>query len=283
MKLMDHLSPDLLPPYPSILYLQSLLGPPSQLTQSQSTTLIQHSLERACLFADLPLLSFILHNPASRAYLDLDVKDEDGLSLVSQSILGFNGSDSDRDLEREECIRLLIAEGVNLDSSDAGMIIYNITFKLSHFNRLYLTPVGWTALHHAALLAPATLVAFLLTHGASPLIRSHKQLTPLDIISAYKPLPGRQDVALLLEDAMRERGWQGSASEVRRKEAQKRREAAKLKSQRRVDEWNRLGKVLDIGEAWWNPHSDSEEDEMSGLEDCDDLEDESMSEIEFVR
>lgn len=72
------------------------------------------------MFGDITLLTFLLHNSVSRNYVDLSVVDEDGLGLVSQAILGF-GEESEQDIEREETVRMLIAEGADLITGDAGM------------------------------------------------------------------------------------------------------------------------------------------------------------------
>jgi len=64
-------------------------------------------------------LSFLFSDPQSQALVDLGVTDEDGLGLISLTILGF-GLESDRDVEREECIRLLVSEGAEVNHQDNG-------------------------------------------------------------------------------------------------------------------------------------------------------------------
>ena len=49
------------------------------------------------------------------------MQDEDGLGLVSITILGF-GPESDRSVEREECIRLLIPQGADPNQTDYGTV-----------------------------------------------------------------------------------------------------------------------------------------------------------------
>ena len=110
--------PDLHPLYPEPQYVQQLLMDPG-LSPQQKLTLVEHSLLRACTFADLPLLTFLLSDPRPRPYIDLDLRDEDGLSLVSITIVGF-GTVTDRHMEREECVRSLTQEGADLDSVDYG-------------------------------------------------------------------------------------------------------------------------------------------------------------------
>jgi hypothetical protein len=112
------LEPDLHPLYPEPQYVQQLLTDPG-LSPQQKQALVEHSLSRACTFADLPLLTFLLSDPRPRPYIDLDLKDEDGLSLVSITIVGF-GTVTDRNTEREECVRSLIQEGADLNSVDYG-------------------------------------------------------------------------------------------------------------------------------------------------------------------
>lgn len=111
--------PDLHPLYPSLSYLEPLLVTTSGLSPAQKHDLVQHSLLRACTFADHALLSYLLSDPNPRAYVDLAVQDEDGLGLISTTILGFGG-ESDRDLDREECVRLLVSEGADVNATDNG-------------------------------------------------------------------------------------------------------------------------------------------------------------------
>jgi hypothetical protein len=65
------------------------------------------------------LLAYLLQDPQAQQHVDLNVQDEDGLCLISTTILGF-GSDSDRDIEREECVRMLLSEGASVDVPDKG-------------------------------------------------------------------------------------------------------------------------------------------------------------------
>jgi hypothetical protein len=253
--------PDLLPPYPTAAAIEPLLDPSSQLTPPQRQCLIQHCLYRACLFGDLSMLTFLLHDPSCRSLVDLGIRDEDGLGLVTQAILGF-GNESDRDVEREECLRLLIAEGADCATPDAA---------------------GWTPLHHAVIASPPTLISHLLTHGGSPLAKSNRGLTPLDVINAYEPMPGREHIVVLLEVAMRELGWRGTELDRKRDAQRQARERRAAKAKRRKAEWKRIGRVLEIGEEWWNRpgyHSDEQESES----DSDEMEqDEFPSDEDFVR
>ncbi|KAG9014801.1 hypothetical protein FRB94_008959 [Tulasnella sp. JGI-2019a] len=241
--------PDLYPLYPTP---QDIDGALDRLTNGQGHTLTTHALFRAILFADMTLLTFLLRSKRTRKLLDLSMKDEDGLGLVSQAILGFS-HDIEMDIEREECIRLIISEGADMLEGDSG---------------------GWTPLHFAALHAPPTLIAHLLAHGASPLATSNKGLTPLDIITAYEALPHRTDVAILLEEAMRERGWYGNDRERRRERKKMRKRMEQQKLNRRTEEWGLIGKTLELKERWWGEYdNDIDSDQSSDSEEDEDSED----------
>ncbi|KAF9244617.1 DIL domain-containing protein [Melanogaster broomeanus] len=235
--------PDLHPLYPSPAQIANLLSPHSGLDPSQKTVLLSHCLSRACLFSDLALLQYLLTDHQAQPYVDLGARDEDGLGLISQAIQGF-GSESDRDVEREECVRLLIVQGTDVLNADNA---------------------GWTPLHHAAVLAPPTLVSHLMTHGCSPFSVTKRQLTPLDIVTAHTLLPGREDVALLLEESMRSEGWTGGRMEQRRRALD---EQLKRKD-RQKDLRDSVAKILDVPTQWWqdgdsdisSTESDSEEDD----------------------
>lgn len=240
--------PELHPLYPSPNQIPPLLSTNSGLNPSQKAELVSHCLSRACLFSDLSLLQYLLCDKQARSYVDLDSRDDDGLGLLSQTIQGF-GAESERDVEREECVRLLIAQGADVHSYDQA---------------------GWTPLHHAALLAPPTLVSHLMTHGCSPFSVTQRQLTPLDIVTAHTPLPGREDIAILLEEAMRSEGWTGGRMEQRRRaldERIKRRE-------RRKGIHQNIAKIIEVPPQWWGDdetemsfdESDSEEDDDSNDE-----------------
>jgi hypothetical protein len=115
---------DLHPIYPSPSTLTPLLEPYSSLDATQRVELVSHSLGRACLFGDLSLLSFLFSDPQAQAFVDLGVSDEDGLGLISLTIFGF-GLESDRDVEREECIRLLVSEGADVKHRDNGEVKFS--------------------------------------------------------------------------------------------------------------------------------------------------------------
>lgn len=121
--------PDLHPLYPSTAHVAVLLSSHSGLTPPQKAELVQHCLTRACLFADLSLLQYLLADPTAQSFIDLSQRDDDGAGLVILTIHGFGG-DSDRDLDREEVVRLLVSQGADL-SPDAGMSFPHPT-SLSH-------------------------------------------------------------------------------------------------------------------------------------------------------
>ncbi|KAI6162119.1 DIL domain-containing protein [Pisolithus thermaeus] len=240
--------PELHPLYPNPNQISPLLSANSGLNPSQKAELVSHCLSRACLFGDLSLFQYLLCDKQAQLYVDLDSRDDDGLGLLSQTIQGF-GAESERDVEREECVHLLVAQGADVHSSDQA---------------------GWTPLHHAALLAPPTLVSHLMTHGCSPFSMTHRQLTPLDIVSAHTLLPGREDIAILLEEAMRSEGWSGGRMEQRRRaldERIKRRD-------RRKGTCQNIAKIIEVPPQWWGDNeselsfdeSDSEEDDDSNDE-----------------
>ncbi|EJD03989.1 uncharacterized protein FOMMEDRAFT_83167 [Fomitiporia mediterranea MF3/22] len=223
--------PDLHPLYPVPSEVARLLAAGTGLSPEQKSTLIQHCMTRACVFGDLTFFQYILHDRQAHPFLDLNHQDEDGMVYVSVIIEGF-GSESERDVEREECVRLLIAEGADVNIPDKA---------------------GWTPLHHAALLAPPTLISYLLTHGCSPFATTSRGITALDIVTAYAVIPGREDVALFLEEAMKGEGWQGSQLNIKRHSFDKRlKEYEKRHSERQA-----IAKILDlsVNEYWWRDSS----------------------------
>ena len=87
-------------------------------------------MTRACVFADLSFFQYILRDPQAHPFLDLNYQDEDGLVYISIIIEGF-GSESDRDVEREECVRLLITEGADVNIPDKGEFVQHFGSNLS--------------------------------------------------------------------------------------------------------------------------------------------------------
>ncbi len=106
-----------------------------------------------------------------------------------------------------------------------------------------------------------------MTHGCSPFDVTRRNLTPLDIVTAHSLIPGRDDVALLLEEAMRGEGWTGGRMEESRRLFDER---VKRKGKRK-DVQEDIGKVLGVHPKWWGPEpDDSSSDSDSGDEDMDD-------------
>lgn len=252
--------PDLHPLYPSPSQIAHSLSPHSGLDPSQKAILVCHCLSRACLFGDFTLLQYIFADRQSQPYVDLSTRDEDGLGLISLTIQGF-GSDSEREVEREECVRLLIAQGADVSNAD------NCEWHslVEYMQPLKLALAGWTPLHHAAILAPPSLVSYLMTHGCSPFSVTKRQLTPLDIVTAHTLLPGREDIALLLEESMRGEGWTGGRMEQRRRaldEQLKRRD-------RQKDLYDSVSKILDMPTQWWGERDIETSSMISDSEDED--------------
>lgn len=118
-------------------------------------------------------------------------------------------------------------------------------------------------MHHAVILSPPTLVSYLMTHGYSPFDVTRRNLTPLDIVTAHSILPGRDDVALLLEEAMRGNGWTGGRMEQKRRLHEQR--MKKKGKQKEIRE--EACKVLGVNSDLWA--SDTESASDSDLDDND--------------
>ena len=116
-------------------------------------------------------------------------------------------------------------------------------------------------------------MSYLLTHGSAPLAVTRRQLTALDIVTAHSTVPGREDVALLLEEAMREAGWKGGRMEEQRRILEKR--TRRLGKRRHVQE--DVEKVLGISPRWWG-----DEDTLFALDCEDDSEDEAPNDSTLV-
>jgi len=89
---------------------------------------------------------------------------------------------------------------------------------------------------------------------------TRRGLTPLDILTAHSPIPGREAVALLLEEAMREQGWTGGRMEQRRRETEER---TRRQDKRKLVQ-QQIGRVLGLDDHWWG--EDREDDDMSDTE-----------------
>ena len=118
---------------------------------------------------------------------------------------------------------------------------------------------GWTPLHYAAVLSPPTLVSHFLKSGCSPFVRTRRHLTALDLVTGHSLIPGRETVALLLEEAMRTEGWTGGRMEERRKALEER--TAGLKKRNSVREG--INQALSLDPAWWGEgESDVDSDDV---------------------
>ncbi|EKM83522.1 hypothetical protein AGABI1DRAFT_117026 [Agaricus bisporus var. burnettii JB137-S8] len=242
-------SPDLHPLYPTPSQITNALTIHSGLSSVQKSQLMAHCASRACVFGDLALLQHILYDPRAQNFLDLNIRDEDGLGLISLAIHGF-GVDGDRDVEREECVRLLVNQGALIFPDNAG----------------------WTPLHYAALLSPPTLISFLMTHGCSVFALTKRNLTPLHIVTAHSTLPGREDVALLLEESMRSQGWEGGKIDQRRRMVEQQQKRRGKQMQLRQD----VATLLGVHSSWWGqestspaPDEDEGEDEDGDVDNDD--------------
>ena len=109
-----------------------------------------------------------------------------------------------------------------------------------------------------------------MTHGCSPFSVTRRNLTALDIVTAHSTLPGREDVALLIEQAMRGEGWTGGRVEARR-----RRQEERVKRRRRKrDTRENVGQVLGVNPGWWGDYDDSDSSSNESLSeelDCDSI------------
>ena len=114
--------PDLHPLYPTITQISEQISADSGLNPSQKAELVAHCLTRACAFGDISLVQYLLTDRQAQAHVDLELHDEDGVGLVSLAIYGFRG-DSDRDMEREECVRLLVSQGADLNADQGRQIL----------------------------------------------------------------------------------------------------------------------------------------------------------------
>lgn len=106
-----------------------------------------------------------------------------------------------------------------------------------------------------------------MTHGCSPFSITRRNLTPLDVVTAHSVLPGRDDIALLLEEAMRGEGWTGGRMEQKRRHSEQR---AKKKGRQKAIQ-DDISKVLGVSSTWWDPESDfqSSDSESDGEDNGD--------------
>lgn len=100
---------------------------------------------------------------------------------------------------------------------------------------------------------------------------THRQMTPLDLVTAYSVIPGREDVALFLEEAMRSEGWSSSKLSAQRKS-----HADRIHfDEKRQAERDAVIDVLGIADGWWRQSNalseppDTITSQMLGVEDDD--------------
>jgi hypothetical protein len=146
--------PDLAPLYPTPATISSLLSPNFGLESRQKAQLVTHCLIRACVFGVLSLLTYLLRDPRAQPQVDLCIRDDDDTSLISTAILGF-GSDSDRDIEHEECVRLLLSEGADVEAPDQrwALVLFTHASVFAHLLVWWTAArsAGWTPwVHYAA-------------------------------------------------------------------------------------------------------------------------------------
>lgn len=92
-------------------------------------------------------------------------------------------------------------------------------------------------------------------------------MTALDIVTAYSVIPGREDVALFLGEAMRGEGWQDNKLSLKRQTLNE-----KLKhSERRQADRMAIQRILNLDGQWWGQNDDDLSEEPS--EDEKDIED----------
>ncbi|KZT61318.1 DIL-domain-containing protein [Calocera cornea HHB12733] len=251
--------PDLAPLQPKPIDLLPLLSDPEHIAPSQKRALVAHALRHALVFADLPLLIFLLHDPTSKPSLDLTITDEDGRGVLTVAMMGFGTEDPEREMDREEGCRMLLVAGADIVKGDHA---------------------GWTPLHYAALMAPPTLITYMLQHCAAIGLRAEdllnartnrSGLTPLDVISAHTPIPSREGIVLMLEDAM----GVGAIKE-RMKREQREADRRRLEDKRRwLEERRKCLMTWGLG-GWGEDDEDDEldvDDESSAWDSDEDDED----------
>lgn len=92
-------------------------------------------------------------------------------------------------------------------------------------------------------------------------------MTALDIITAYSAIPGREDVALFLEEAMRGEGWQDNKLSLKRQNFNERVKEFERRQAERVA----IQRILDLDGQWWGQDDGTTAEETS--EDEKDFED----------
>lgn len=123
-------------------------------------------------------------------------------------------------------------------------------------------------------------MSFLLTHGCSSLTQTRRNLTALDIVTGYSRIPGREDIALLLEEAMRTDGWQGGG---RRERQRKIYEENEMRAKRKRELMSRVGRTLGLTDRWWGSRDDDPQAEEVEEDDNMDIDDVRYSSLSSLR
>lgn len=121
------------------------------------------------------------------------LEDEEGWGVVGLAVHGSCGH-----REKEAIVRNVVARwGLHAGPRDGidKCASYSQTFV--RYTVLMLCLAGWTPLHLAAIISTPPLISFLLTRGASTSAETDRGLTPFDLVAG---MPGREEMALLLED-----------------------------------------------------------------------------------
>jgi len=154
--------------------------------------------------------------------------------------------------------------------SSFHFVLFISTRPLIHSCADIARSAGWTPLHYAAVLSPPTLISHFLKSGCSPFVRTRRNLTSLDLVTGHSLIPGRETIALLLEEAMRTEGWTGGRMEERRRALEE--GATRLKKRKAVREG--VNQVLSLDPGWWG-------ESESGV-DSDDADEGEIDEAVYV-
>lgn len=124
-------------------------------------------MEQVAQQAELPDL-------APRKWVDLEATDEEGNTALGLCVA----------LGHAEAVRVLVESGVRVTQPDQGEFSdsFSTTFQSKVPECQYASTAGWTPLHWAVQNNDIPIASYLLNHRASPLIASHKGLTPRDLV-----------------------------------------------------------------------------------------------------
>lgn len=89
----------------------------------------------------------------------------------------------------------------------------------------------------------------------------------MDVISAYDDIPGREDVAIMLNATMRAHGWKGNE---KKEEERRKTDLRNMRMQRQSKIRDKVTKVLALDGPWWGDGNLSDSSlEASDLEEDD--------------